>query len=209
VRSHAGGAMIKHWLTGFVLTCAFVTARPAPAQTPLGEGTARAIDATVGNQVLQLRYLDRSPLAQAGGNLDYGVLLTENREFVASTALMFDTNFVPLPRLHLQLGPQANLAWLATGSKTDVFALALGAGARYELIRRLGLSAFGSAFYSPGVLTFGQAHNLYDFTAGAEVRLAGRLYGLAGYRWFKFTLVNEPDERLANEVFAGVRWQLE
>jgi hypothetical protein len=85
------------------------------------------------------------------GNLDYGVLLTENREFVASAALMFDTNFVPLSRLRLQLGPQANLAWLATGSKTDVFALALGAGARYDLIRSLGLSAFGSAFYSPGV----------------------------------------------------------
>jgi YfaZ precursor len=204
-----GGAMIKYWLTALLATCAFVSAQAALAQTPLAESTARAIDATVGNQVLQLRYLDRSPMSQVAGNLDYGVLLTENREFVASAALMFDTNFVPLSRLHLQLGPQANLAWLATGSKTDVFALALGAGARYDLIRRLGLSAFGSAFYSPGVLTFGQAHNLYDFTAGAELRLAGRLYGLAGYRWFKFTLVNQPDERLVNEVFAGVRWQLE
>lgn len=148
--------------------------------------------------MLQLRYLGQSPIAQAPGNLDYGVLLTENREFDASAALMFDTDFVPLSRLRLQFGPQANLAWLATGSKTDVFALAFGASARYELIRRLGLSAFGSAFYSPGVLTFGQAHNMYDFTAGAEVRLAGRLYALGGYRWFKFTLVNEPDERLAN-----------
>ena len=177
--------MIKNWLTGLFVTCAFLGSRAVLPQTPLAESTVRAIDATVGNQVLQLRYLDQSPLSQAEGNLDYGVLLTENREFVASAALMFDTSFVPLSRLHLQLGPQANLAWLATGSKTDVFALALGAGARYDLIRRLGLSAFGSAFYSPGVLTFGQAHNLYDFTAGAEVRLAGRLYGLAGYRWFK------------------------
>jgi hypothetical protein len=201
--------MIKYWLTALLASGVFMTPREVLAQTPLAETTARALDATVGNQVLQLRYLDRSPLSQAQGNLDYGVLLTENREFVASAALMFDTNFVPLSRLHLQLGPQANLAWLATGSKTDVFALALGAGARYDLIRRFGLSAFGSGFYSPGVLTFGQAHNLYDFTAGAEVRLAGRLYGLAGYRWFKFTLVNQPDERLVNEVFAGVRWQLE
>jgi hypothetical protein len=204
-----GARVIKYWFAVLLASVAFMSSRAALGQTPLAESTARAIDATVGNQVLQLRYLDQSPLSQAQGNLDYGLLLTENREFVASAALMFDTSFVPLSRLHLQLGPQANLAWLATGNKTDVFALALGAGARYDLIRRLGLSAFGSAFYSPGVLTFGQAHNLYDFTAGAEVRLAGRLYGLAGYRWFKFTLVNQPDERLVNEVFAGVRWQLQ
>jgi hypothetical protein len=182
----------------------------SPAQTPLATTTERAVDATVGNDVLQLRYLGApSPIAAVPGTLDYGVLLTENREFVASAAWMFDTDFVPLSRLRLQLGPQADLAWLATGSKTNVFALSVGASARYELIRRLGLSALGSAFYSPGVLTFGAAHNLYDFTVGAEIRLAGRLYALGGYRWFKFTLVNEPDERLVNELFAGVRWQLQ
>jgi len=183
--------------------------RLVAAQTPLAQPGERAIDATVGNNVLQLRYLGTSPLAGVGGNLDFGALLTEDREFVGSAAWMFDTDFIPVPRLRLQVGPQADIAWLATGSKTNVFALAIAAGARYELIPRLGLSAFGSAAYSPGVLTFGSAHNLYDFSAGAEIRLAGRLYALGGYRWFKFTLVNEPDERLVNEVFAGVRWQLD
>jgi len=200
---------MRSWLVVLLAGCALMASVVSPAQTPLASDSESAVDATAGNQVLQLRYLGRSPFSDIGNNLDYGVLLTENREFVASAALMFDTNFVPLSRLRLQFGPQANLAWLATGSKTNVFALAVGASARYELIRRFGLSAFGSAFYSPGVLTFGRAHNLYDFTAGAEVRLAGRLYGLAGYRWFKFTLVDEPDEKLVNEVFAGVRWQLD
>lgn len=198
-------------LCWIVLVTAALSAgvRPAMSQTPLAANDERAVDATAGNQVLQLRYLGGSPVKDINGSLDYGLLLTENREFVASAAWMFDTDIVPLSRLRLQLGPQADLAWLATGSKTDVFALSVGASARYELIRRLGLSAFGSAFYSPGVLTFGPAHNLYDFTAGAEIRLAGRLFALGGYRWFKFTLVNEPDERLANELFAGVRWQLQ
>ena len=192
-----------------VAACLLVMAPPTPAQTPLATAGERAVDGTVGNEVLQLRYLGPSPLDSIGGNLDYGALLTENREFAASAAWMFDTDIVPLSRLRLQLGPQAYLAWLATGSKTQVFALAATAGARYELIQRLGLSVFGSAAYSPGVLTFGQAHNLYDFTAGAEIRLAGRLYALGGYRWFKFTLVNQPDEKLVNELFAGVRWQLD
>jgi hypothetical protein len=200
--------MTKTWWMIAAIGCMLLDTRPAAAQTPLAQPGARAAEATVGNEVLQLRYLGNSPLASVGGNLDVGALLTENREFVASAAWMFDTD-LNIPRLRLQVGPQADLAWLATGSKTQVFALAAGAGVRYELIQRLGLSAFGSAAYSPGVLTFGQAHNLYDFSAGAEIRLAGRLYAMAGYRWFKFTLVNEPNERLVNEVFGGVRWQLE
>jgi hypothetical protein len=181
----------------------------AAAQTPLGSSTQSAVDAVAGNKILQLRYLGPSPFAGIGSNLDYGVLLSEDREFIASTALMFDTDFVPIPRLRLQVGPKLSMAWLNAANKTDVFAAAVGASARYELYPRFGLSVFGSAFYSPGVLTFGNAHNMYDFTAGAEVRLAGRLYALGGYRWLKFTLVNEPDEKVSNELFAGVRWQLE
>ena len=186
-----------------------VAAMPAAAQSPLATTTESAVDATVGNQVLQLRYLGKSPFSGIGSNLDYGALLTENREFIASAALMFDTDIVPVSRLRLQIGPQFNLAWLDAPQKTDVSALALGASARYQLLRRIGLSAFGSAYYSPGVLTFGSAHNMYDFTAGAEARLAGRLYVLGGYRWLKFTLVNQPDEKVANELFGGIRWQLE
>ena len=178
------------------------------AQTPLASATDRAVDATVGNRVLQLRYLGPSPITDIGSSLDYGALLTENRELIASTALMFDTEILPIPGLKLQIGPQLNLAWLDAATKTDVFAASLGAGLRYELIPSIGLSVFGSGFYSPGVLTFGNAHNMYDFTAGAEARLANRLYLLGGYRWVRFTLVNEPDEVVANEVFAGVRWQL-
>jgi hypothetical protein len=201
---------MKSWWILVLIVGVLVDTRLATAQTPLAQPGERAVDATVGNDVLQLRYLGAAPpLTGVGGNLDFGALLTESREFVASAAWMFDTDVVPVSRLRLQVGPRADLAWLATGSKTDVFALGIGAGVRYELIRRLGLSAFGSGGYSPGVLTFGSAHNLYDFTAGAEIKLAGRLYALGGYRWFKFTLVNEPDERLVNEVFAGVRWQLE
>jgi hypothetical protein len=197
------------WATIAAGVCLVLAVGTAAAQTPLGSTTRRAVDAVVGNQVLQVRYLDQSPFAGVGNNLDYGVLLTENREFIASAALMFDADVVPIPGLRLQVGPELSLAWLEAQQKTDVFAAALGASARYELLRRFGLSAFGSAFYSPGVLTLGSAHNMYDFTAGAEARLGGRLFVLAGYRWLKFTLVNQPNENVSNEVFAGVRWQLE
>jgi len=201
---------MRAWLNVVMMVGMLAAAiTPAAAQTPLAQSTGSAVDAVVGNQVLQMRYLTGSPFAGLSGNMDFGALLTEDREFIGSAAMMFDTDIVPLPRLRLQVGPELNLAWLNAGQKTDVFAASLGVNARYELIRRLGLSAFGSAFYSPGVLTFGSAHNMYDFTAGAEVKVSNRLFVMGGYRWLKFTLVNEPDEKVANELFAGVRWQLD
>ncbi|HEY7890072.1 MAG TPA: YfaZ family outer membrane protein [Steroidobacteraceae bacterium] len=177
------------------------------AQEPRQPGTNVA-EASAGNSVLQLRYLTPSPLTETRSDLDYGLLLSEGRDIIASAALMFHTDLQPIPRLTLEIGPQGYLALLSAQQKTDVTAVALGANARYEIIRRWGVAAFGSGFYSPGVLTFGSAHNLYDFTAGGEIRFTPRLTGQAGYRWLKFTTVGEPDVRVQNEVFAGLSWKL-
>jgi len=162
----------------------------------------------IGNSVLQVRYLTQSPFEQVKSDLDYGLLLTEGNDVIGSAALMFDTTLNQVPRLRFQIGPQAYLARLTGPQKTDVFALSVGANARYDLVHSLGLAAVGSAFYSPGVTTFGSAHNLYDFSAGAEIQFASRLTAMAGYRWLKFTLANQPDRKVQNELYAGLRWQL-
>lgn len=184
------------------------------AQEPRPNDTTTAIEAMGGNSVLQLRYLAPSPWEVTGpgrSDLDYGLLLSENRDIIGSAALMFHTNLDLVPGLALDVGPQGYLALLSAVNKTNIFAVAFGAAARYALpflSRRWGVAAFGSAFYSPGVLTFGSAHNLYDFSAGGEVQFTPRLAGLAGYRWLKVTTVGEPDVRVENEVFAGLRWRL-
>lgn len=188
-----------------------VVAAAAHAQEPRPTNVTSAIEANGGNSVLQLRYLAPSPWEATGGrsDLDYGFLLSEDRDIIASAALMFHTDLDIVPGLTIGVGPQGYLSLLNALNKTDVFAAAFGVDARYLVLPRWGIAAFGSAFYSPGVLTFGNAHNLYDFTAGAEVRFTERLAGQAGYRWLKFTLVNEPNDRVADEVFAGLRWQLD
>jgi hypothetical protein len=180
------------------------------AQEPRPPGINTAVEATAGNSALQLRYLAPSPWAVTtrGSDLDYGFLLTQNRNLIGSTALMFHTDLHIVPNLTIDVGPQGYLALLSDVNKTDIFAVAFGVNARYVLLPRWGISAFGSAFYSPTVLTFGQADNIYDFTAGADVRFTPRLSGLAGYRWFKITTIAEPDIVVQREVFAGLRWQL-
>ncbi len=182
------------------------------AQQPRPADTTTAIEATGGNSVLQLRYLSPPPWEATGrgrSDLDYGFLLSENRDIIGSAALMFHTNLNLVPGLTIDVGPQGYFALLSAVHKTNIFAVAFGADARYVLLPRWGIAAFGSAFYSPGVLTFGSAHNLYDFTAGAQVQFTPRLAGLAGYRWLKVTTVGEPDVRVQNEVFAGLVWRLQ
>lgn len=204
------GVIMRVYMTsigGLGICSLLLAAGAATAQEPRPPDTSSAVDATIGNSILQVRYLSESPIGPARTDLDYGLLLSENNDIIASVAMMFDTDLVQVPRLRFRIGPQAYLARLRAPTKTDFFALAGGANARYELIERLGLAVFGSGFYSPGVLTFGSAHNLYDFTAGAEIRFTSRLVGMAGYRWLKVTVVNAPSIRVQNEVFAGLRWQ--
>lgn len=179
------------------------------AQEPRPPGTNTAIEATAGNSALQLQYLAPSSFARLGrSDLDYGFLLSQNRNIIGSAALMFHTNLHIVPNLTIDVGPKGYLALLSDVNKTDVFAVAFGVDARYVLLPRWGIAAFGSAFYSPTVLTFGSADNVYDFSAGADVRFTPRLSGLAGYRWYKYTTIAEPDIVVQREVFAGLRWRL-
>jgi hypothetical protein len=181
----------------------------AHAQEPRPPGTNTSVQLMGGNHALQLRYLAPSGYSQvSNADLDYGFLLSENRDLVASSALMFHTDLHILPRLTIDVGPQGYLALLSDVRKTDVFAVALGADASYGILPRWHVSLFGSAFYSPGVLTFGSADDLYDFTAGARMRFTRRLAGLAGYRWLNFTTSGEPSVWVQNEVFVGLSWMM-
>jgi len=177
------------------------------AQEPLPPDTTRAAEAAIGNDILALRYFTPGPLSGFKNSLNYEVLFTTDREFIGSAAWLFNTDLATIPRLSFNVGPKLYAAWLNGVTKTQVLAVALGANVRYELIPSMGVAVWGSGFYSPSIITFGSAQNLYDFMAGAEVRFTPQLIGLAGYRWLKFTLELQPSDRVSNQVFAGLRWQ--
>jgi hypothetical protein len=179
------------------------------AEEPLPPGTSSAAEGVAGNDALQLYYYMPGPLQHTGSNWVFGGLITPDREFVASGSLLFNTDLHLIPRFTFELGPKVYAAWLqnnSAGQKTDIFSFAIGGAVRYDLIPHIGLAVWGSAFYAPNVLTFGAANNMTDFNAGGEVRVLSQLFVLAGYRWLKFNLTNEPGEKVANEVFVGLRW---
>lgn len=176
------------------------------AQNANEEG--RSAELAVSNQALQLRYLsDAQVIGRADSDLAYSILLTEDRDIVGAVALFVDTDVEIMPRLSIQIAPQAYAA-LLDEEDSDVFTLAFGVRARYDLVRARGIAIVGHAFYSPDVLTFGSADNMRDFEARAEIRLTERLIGFAGYRWFRLNLAGTLDEDLQNQFIAGLRAQL-
>jgi len=186
---------------------ALAAALPLQAQQPRTPTTGSVIDATAGEHALQLRYLAASPYQPVPSDLDYGLLLSNQHNVIGSAAWLFHTNLDLVPHLSFNIGPQGYLASLAQQSRS-VLAVAIGGNARLELIPSLGLAVYGSAFYAPSVLIFGAANNVYDFTAGVQVRLAPRLLALGGFRWFRFSLQNSPDDTVQQSVFVGMRWNM-
>jgi hypothetical protein len=168
--------------------------------------TKQAVMGTIGNDALQLGFMSHDDPVHTA-DLDLGFLITENRQFLATGALMFGTDITQVPGLAVRFGPKGYLGWLEGVGKTQIAAIAGGVSARYDVLPDQGVAVVMHAFFSPNILTFGVANNVYDFLAGAEYRADDRFTVLAGYRWLKITLSNQPDNKLLNEVYAGVRYR--
>ncbi|HEX4024906.1 MAG TPA: YfaZ family outer membrane protein [Steroidobacteraceae bacterium] len=186
---------------------ALVAALPLRAQEPRTPTPGSVIEGTAGDHALQMRYLTAAPFQSIPSDLDYGLLVSNQHNVIGSAAWLIHTDLDLVPHLSFDIGPQAYVASLAEQSR-GILATSVGGDARLDLIPRLGIAAYGSAFYAPSVLVFGAANNVYDFTAGVQVRFAPRLLALAGYRWFRYSLQNSPDDTVQNSVFVGMRWNL-
>jgi hypothetical protein len=192
------------WMMFSVLAL-FVT--PVLAQRGTGQTVETSAELALSDETAQIRY--RAPTnigGQENTEVSYAVFLSEERDIVASAGLLYGTT-LDLGPFHVQLGPQAYAA-LLDEENNDVFALAVGGQVRYDLVPSQRIAIVASAFWSPDVLTFGQADNLTDFMARAEMRLADRVTGFVGYRWFQLDQLMREDRDLQNEVFAGINWRL-
>ncbi len=190
-------------LSCFVLASGLAASLAGAQNAPAG----RALELSMSDETAQLRYIDPEEiLGRDNSEISYTLFLSEDRDVVGSAAAMMDTN-LSVGSFNIRIGPQGYIGLLSE-ENNDVFALAFGVDARLNLTRNRGLAIYGSAHWSPDVLTFGSADNLTDFMARAEAQLTDRLLGFAGYRWFELDQLDRQDRKLQNEIFAGVRWQL-
>jgi len=200
---------IKRSHISSVLTVvALATASAAHSQNATELSEAPRAELALSDDTIQARYVGGTRISdEMQAQKTFAVFLSESRDVVGSAGLLVETDLHLLPRLTIQLGPQAYAALLSEENE-DAVAVAFGAQARLDLNRGRGLAIVGHAFYAPDVLSFGSADNLSDFMARAEMRLTQRLIGFGGFRWFHFDQPDRDRRTLQNEVFAGVQWRL-
>jgi YfaZ precursor len=192
--------------TIFLTCCLLLASAPLWAQQERTSRDDAAVELALSDETAQISYDTRTSVGGRDSRALYSVFLSEDRDVVGSAALLLPSDF-HWGAFDLSFGPQAYGA-LLNEENEDVFALAVGAELRFNLIPSRAIALVGSAFWSPDILTFGAADNLMDLMARAEMRLTDRLVGFAGYRWFELDLLMREDRELQNELFAGVRWQL-
>lgn len=197
---------IRCWVAALVLLQSSIFGT-AWAQQPLPSWSSRAAEADLSNDVLQATYFHRGPSWSVPSALDFGALVSVDRQFIGSSTLLLGTVYTPIPRFTLAFGPKAYLGILAGRGKTDVLGIGAGASARWDLIRAIGFGVFGNIYYVPNVLVFGSGHSVTDVSLGGEVNVTPRLVAVGGYRFLNFTLNDQPDDKVLDEVFIGLRWQ--
>jgi hypothetical protein len=192
-------------MLAFVILAAAVprtlNAQEAASSRPLGE-------IGLSDDSLQLRYIQ--PRMQPNSNIEsgelgFGLFLNEARDFVASANYYVEASELRYNRLSIKAGPVAYAALLST-INTDVFALALGAEARYLLLRNPRLTIVGQVAYAPDILAFGSADKMWDVDARAEIPLTDRVVGFGGYRFFRIDLI-EGNAELVESLHVGLRYR--
>lgn len=191
----------------FVLIAALGLLLCQPALAQNAPNNARSLELDLSDDTVQLRFDTPTHAGGENSRLIYSLFLSEDRDVVGSAALLLDSN-LNFGGFHIRFGPQAYAA-LLNDENEDVFSLALGVDARFNLVQSRGIAIAGSAFYGPDVLTFGSADNVRDFAVWAEMQVTDRLTALGGYRWLKLDLVMSQQRELQNQIFVGARYQLQ
>lgn len=196
--------MPKYFSWSVLLFCFMVAVLPHEAKAQRSQFG----EISVSEESVQLRYV--RPMSQPNDNIEegqlgFGLFFNEERDIVASANYYVDASALRINRLSVLIGPVAYAALLSE-ENTDVFALALGAEARYRLLRDPQVTIVGQAVYAPDILTFGSADNVWDVIGRAEVPITDRVTGFAGFRLFEIDLVQGKTE-LEESVHIGLRYR--
>jgi hypothetical protein len=154
-----------------------------------GPADAGDVDLYVAGESLQLSYLSQISLVGSSvQNYDLSLLFTNDRDIVASAGLMVPgllSGAFP-SWFDFSLGAKGYFSLLSEPAKLDVFTLAPGIDARFTIPTKIPMYLYGSFFYAPEILTFGDADEMYDFIARYEVRVIPTAVIYAGYRLLRY-----------------------
>jgi hypothetical protein len=181
--------------------------RPATLGTAATGVRTNAVEVALSEETIQGTYfMDAGRVGLPGGGMGLSLLLSDDRDLVASGSVMAPNvlaNVVPGP-LSLSIGGKVYAAFLDDPSD-DVLGIAPGVEGRYALPFGLPAAVVANVFYAPEIITFGEADNVLDFNVRFEVQATSRVVGFVGYRLLEFDRDNGDDQIVDNVQF-GVRF---
>lgn len=164
---------------------------------------AEDFELALGDDSIQLSYLTRSTLLGSNGHdLNYGILLTENRDIVGSVGLMLPGVLAAtLPKwFSIGVGAKGYFSLLSDPQDAEIFSLSPGVEARLTMpIKKIPMHLVASFFYAPKITTFGDADDLYDTTVRYEVDFASSAVGFIGYRLLRYELEGDGGHQDVDE----------
>lgn len=177
--------------------------------------SARADDVELAltEETLQGTYItDGSMVGLGGSDLSLGLLFSDDRDIVLNAGLMvpglgedgMGGDVMPGP-ITVRFGAKAFGALLADPSD-DIFAIAPGVEARYAIPTGIPLAAVANFFYSPDILTFGNAEDVFDFNVRLEAQFVERATGFVGFRRLSFDRDGGGDDDIVEHIQVGVRF---
>ncbi len=137
-----------------------------------------------------------------------GFLMSELRDVIVTGTLNLNTFPGLVPQVSLSVGPKLYVALLGTENR-DVFALGVGARAKYELpLDAFPLSIEGSLHYAPDILAFGQSDRIIDWNVDAGLRLRDNLSAFVGARLLSFD-TRPGTRRVEDDIHFGITWHFD
>lgn len=173
---------------------------------------AADVELELTEETLQGTYItDGAAVGLEGSDLSLGLLFSDDRDIVLNAGLMvpglgeggLGEDVMPGP-ITVRFGAKAFGALLADPSD-DVFAVAPGAEARFAIPTGIPLTAVANVFYSPDILTFGNADDVLDFNVRLEAQFVERATGFVGFRLLSFDRESGDDDIVEN-ILVGVRF---
>jgi hypothetical protein len=176
----------------------------ALAQAPERQGE---LDLAITDDALQAVYTRNArPVGLPGNDMSIGILFTDDRDIIGTGQVMAPITPMQGMPVSFSVGAKAMAGFLADPSE-DVFALAPGAEARFNLAAGRPMAVVGNIFYAPSILTFGDADDVLDFNVRFEVGVADQTTAYAGYRVINFDRdQSSGDDDVINGLQLGVRF---
>jgi hypothetical protein len=202
----------RRWTGWRSILCLVALAAAGPAigqQNADGRVTTidHAVEFYISDDALQALYVRNVDLGEVGlTEARGGFFYNEDRDLIATGDLLADVgDELDAPRrFELRVGTRVYGAFLAPEDQ-DVFGVGLGGEAQYFLGSNRATSITLALFYSPDIVTFGQADNVKDMTLRFTTRLRGGTDIFAGFRVFEIDI--EPQDREVDDnLHVGIRF---